>query len=83
MHISLTPELESMIHHKVASGLYSDQSEVVREALRRFYAEDLVDSRSYKIARLREAVAIGVDQADRGEFVRLDLEEMLKEIDNE
>lgn len=34
MHISLTPELENLIKEKVESGLYSNASEVVREALR-------------------------------------------------
>jgi antitoxin ParD1/3/4 len=34
MHISLTPELEKIIKEKVASGLYNNVSEVVREALR-------------------------------------------------
>jgi antitoxin ParD1/3/4 len=34
MHISLTPELEEIIRSKVASGLYHNASEVVREALR-------------------------------------------------
>ncbi len=34
MHISLTPELEKIIHEKVSSGLYNNASEVVREALR-------------------------------------------------
>lgn len=34
MNISLTPELEQYIRRKVESGLYSNASEVVREALR-------------------------------------------------
>lgn len=34
MNISLTPELESFVRHKVASGLYNNASEVIREALR-------------------------------------------------
>jgi uncharacterized protein len=34
MNISLTPELEKYIRHKVASGLYNNASEVIREALR-------------------------------------------------
>lgn len=34
MHISLTPELEHIVKEKVASGLYNNASEVVREALR-------------------------------------------------
>lgn len=34
MNVSLTPELEQYIRRKVSSGLYSNASEVVREALR-------------------------------------------------
>jgi uncharacterized protein len=34
MNVSLTPELEQYIRRKVESGLYSNASEVVREALR-------------------------------------------------
>lgn len=34
MNVSLTPELEQYIRHKVDSGLYGNASEVVREALR-------------------------------------------------
>jgi len=34
MNVSLTPELEKYIRYKVASGLYNNASEVVREALR-------------------------------------------------
>lgn len=34
MNISLTPELERMVKEKVASGLYNNASEVIREALR-------------------------------------------------
>ena len=33
MHISLTPMLDKLIKEKVASGLYNNASEVVREAL--------------------------------------------------
>jgi antitoxin ParD1/3/4 len=34
MNISLTPELESAVKAKVASGLYNTASEIIREALR-------------------------------------------------
>ncbi|TDI42129.1 MAG: type II toxin-antitoxin system ParD family antitoxin [Acidobacteria bacterium] len=34
MNVSLTPELETMIHERVATGRYHSASEVVREALR-------------------------------------------------
>lgn len=34
MNVSLTPELEQYVRDKVATGLYNNASEVVREALR-------------------------------------------------
>ena len=34
MHISLTPELKPRIKARVATGLYNNASEVIREALR-------------------------------------------------
>ncbi len=34
MNVSLTPRLESFVRQKVSSGLYSNSSEVIREALR-------------------------------------------------
>lgn len=34
MNVSLTPKLEAFIRRKVASGLYNNASEVIREALR-------------------------------------------------
>ncbi len=34
MNVSLTPELEKYVRRKVASGLYNNASEVIREALR-------------------------------------------------
>jgi putative addiction module CopG family antidote len=40
MNVSLTPELEKYVWLKVASGLYNNASEVIREALRAFLARD-------------------------------------------
>lgn len=34
MQVELTPTLDRIVHEKVASGLYENASEVVREALR-------------------------------------------------
>ena len=36
MNVSLTPKLEEFVRRKVASGLYNNASEVIREALRLF-----------------------------------------------
>ena len=42
MNVSLTPELESLVNHKVKTGLYNSASEVVREALRLLEEEDRI-----------------------------------------
>jgi antitoxin ParD1/3/4 len=42
MNISLTPELERLVADKVASGLYNNASEVVREGLRLLKEHDEV-----------------------------------------
>lgn len=39
MNVSLTPELEKFVRARVASGLYNNASEVVREALRLLYKQ--------------------------------------------
>lgn len=62
MNVSLTPHLEQFVREKVDSGLYSSASEVVREALR------LLAERERE-RRLREELAIGFDQIERGETV--------------
>ena len=62
MNVSLTPRLEAMIREKVESGMYNNASEVVREALR------LLEQRDRE-RRLREELAIGVEQIERGETV--------------
>ena len=68
MHISLTPELESRVKSRVASGLYNNASEVIREALRFMDShEDWIHE--IKLARLREQLKAGTDQLDRGEGI--------------
>ena len=39
MNVSLTPDLEELVHKKVESGRYTSASEVVREALRLLAAD--------------------------------------------
>ena len=76
MNVNLTPELERLIQDKVASGLYNNQSEVVREALRLLEEQDRL--RELHVAKLRAALAEGLEQADRGET--LDGEEVVREM---
>jgi antitoxin ParD1/3/4 len=67
MNVSLTPELERRISEKVESGLYNTASEVVREGLRRLFAED--EKRERWIARLNADIQLGLDELDRGEGI--------------
>ena len=67
MNVNLTPELEALVQRKVASGLYNNQSEVVREALRLLAEQDRL--REAHTAKLRGVLADGLAQADRGELV--------------
>lgn len=65
MNVSLTPELEKMVGEKVKSGLYNSASEVVREALRLLREQDSL--REARVQELRQDLAIGVAQLERGE----------------
>jgi antitoxin ParD1/3/4 len=67
VNVNLTPELEALVQRKVASGLYNNQSEVVREALRLLALQDQV--REAHAKSLRKALAEGLAQADRGELI--------------
>jgi antitoxin ParD1/3/4 len=58
MNVSLTPELETLIHLKVSNGRYTSASEVVREALRLMDERDQVQE-LYK-ASMREKIAAGM-----------------------
>lgn len=66
MNINLTPQLEAMVRQKVASGLYSSASEVVREALRLMEGQDQL--RAVKLEQLRQDVREGIESGPAGEL---------------
>jgi len=78
MEIQLSPELEQIVKDKVASGMYPNANEFVREAILRAVERDQL-----KRQRLNEAIAIGIEQADRGELFDLDLDQINAELDEE
>jgi antitoxin ParD1/3/4 len=71
MNVSLTPELERLVNDKVATGLYTSASEVVREALRLLKEQDEV--RAMTLRELKRDIAAGLDQLDRGQSAALDM----------
>lgn len=78
MHVSLTEKLEDYVRRKVASGLYNNASEVIREALRLKIAAE--ESDEVRLQRLRDAIDIGWQQAERGEFADYSLEKSLAKL---
>jgi antitoxin ParD1/3/4 len=73
MNINLTPQLEEMVRQKVASGLYTSASEVVRDAVCLMDEKD--ELRGARLGQLREAVQEGLDSGraanwDPGEIKR-------------
>jgi antitoxin ParD1/3/4 len=58
MNINLTPQLEDMVRKKVASGLYTSASEVVREALRLMEEQDRV--RAAKFEQMKSDIHDGI-----------------------
>jgi antitoxin ParD1/3/4 len=79
MNISLTPKLEEFVKTKVKSGLYHDESEVVRDALRLLGRQE--DVHRLKLKRLREAISIADRQVRKGEFATRSIEQVIS--DNE
>jgi len=69
VNISLTPELDRAVKEKVATGLYNNASEVVREALRDMLA------RERENAWLAREAAIGFAQLEAGQTVAVESRE--------
>ncbi len=75
-NISLTPEHADFIEAGVESGRYKSASEVIRDALR--LLSDKEARRQAALDEVRKKIAVGLEQAKRGEL--LDGEEVIKEL---
>jgi antitoxin ParD1/3/4 len=74
MNVNLSPQLDEMVRQKVASGLYTSASEVVREALRLMEQQDCI--RAAKLEQLRHDIRDGTHS---GESTLWDPEEIKQE----
>lgn len=74
MNVNLSPQLEDMVKQKVASGLYTSASEVVREALRLMEEQDQL--RAAKLEQLRQDIREGLNS---GKPTPWDVEEIKRE----
>lgn len=79
MNVSLTPELEQLVHKKVNSGLYHSASEVIREGLRLLKEQD--DMRQSRLNQLRQQVDIGAEQINRGQYTDYDVDDLQPLVD--
>ena len=79
MNISLTPELESFVDSRVASGRYQSASEVVRAGLRLLEQDE--QEREAALTEVRQKIQLGLDQIRRGEV--FDGEAVFDELDQE
>jgi antitoxin ParD1/3/4 len=66
MNVSLTPELEQLVHDKVKTGTYQTASEVIRDGLR------LLRERDQRVEALRRDIRAGFEAVERGEFTEFD-----------
>ena len=74
IHVSLPEQLENMVHNQVDTGMYHSASEVVREALRRFFSgQDQLNAT--EIAYIRETIAPRMEAVRNGSAELIDGEQ--------
>ena len=59
-------QVQSLLDHHLASGLYGSADELLLTALR------VLQERDERLANLRREIQVGRDQLDRGEFTEYD-----------
>lgn len=66
-NVNLPQALADFVKEKVKGGRFNNASEVVRAGLRLLEQREAEDAA--KLQALREAVQLGIDQVERGEYV--------------
>jgi antitoxin ParD1/3/4 len=67
MNVNLGPVFDQFVDDMLKSGLYQSQSEILREGLR--LLKEREELKKIRLAELRKEIRLGVEQADRGEFI--------------
>jgi len=73
MHFQLRPDLEKFLNDEVKRGKYGDANGVVNKAL------EVLKEQTEDVEDLRREAAIGIEQAERGEFVEFTAEDIKAE----
>jgi len=80
VNVSISRDLEQYVQEKVQSGRYPSASEVIDEGLRLLKERDEAEHK--KLEELRREIALGIEQADRGQVSTFN-EETLRQIQAE
>lgn len=78
MQIQLPEEASKIVKSQVASGIYTDAAE--------FLSDIVIKYEAYykkKLKALNQEIAIGLEQANKGECVEFDFDELMQEVDKE
>ena len=67
MNVNLGSVFDQFVADLLKTGLYQSQSEIMRDGLR--LLKEREDLKKLRLFELREEIALGSAQADRGEFV--------------
>lgn len=81
MNISLPENLVAFVEQEVATGGYSSQSEVMRDALRLLHREKATEQE--KLEMLRRAVTVGIEDWRQGRLDDRPIDEILDQIDRD
>jgi antitoxin ParD1/3/4 len=65
MNITLDPELERFVQEKIRTGQCRSVEEVIQDALSAMRQQETLTAED--VAELRQEIALGLDQLDRGE----------------
>ena len=78
MQIQLSEKAAAIAKAQVASGLYADATAFVSDIVLKY--ETLYQR---KLASLNREIAIGLEQANRGECAEFDFDALMQEVDEE
>jgi antitoxin ParD1/3/4 len=76
MQLTLTPELETLLQRHLSSGTYENATDVLLTALQLLDQQTLTweELNGIDPNQLKQALQVGIDQADRGELLDFNTE---------
>jgi len=82
MNVSLTHELMQLVQKKVASGMYNNASEFIREAIRNVDTNEKI-LYEFKLAKLKQTLQSGIHDAKHGIYADYSLDAFIQNMDHE